>query len=415
MRKVTIIGAGQSGLMIGCGLVQKGYDVTIVSDRTAEEIYNGRIMSSQGMFWDAIANEASLGLRFWEDEAPAMEKIEFNVLSEDGQIALSFCRKPPARVESIDQRVKMPKWMDHFEALGGNLVIQQADVAALEGYAETSDLVLLATGKGELGRLFERDDEKSPYDRPMRALALAYVTGMEPVTPHTGGESFRGLTWNGYPGVGEYFNCNALTKSGPCEIMIYEGIPGGPMDCWDDVETPEEHLAKSKWILEEFFPWEAARCANVQLTDDLAVLKGRFPPTVRKPVATLPSGRIVMGIGDAVCLNDPLTGQGANNANKFGYVMYESILAHGERAFDREWMQGAFDKYWNKARHVVKWTNSMLVPPTDASMQVLAAASQQDMIADHMVSAMNDAEVLEPWFYDAAEAQNFVRANSVHA
>jgi len=32
--------------------------------------------------------------------------------------------------------------------------------------------------------------------------------------------------------------------------MVFEGVPGGSMDCWNDVNTPEEHLARSKWILE---------------------------------------------------------------------------------------------------------------------------------------------------------------------
>lgn len=38
------------------------------------------------------------------------------------------------------------------------------------------------------------------------------------------------------------------------------------MDCWKDVKTPQEHLAKSKWILDTFLPWEADRCRNVELT-----------------------------------------------------------------------------------------------------------------------------------------------------
>ena len=85
MRKITIVGAGQSGLMVACGLVQRGYDVTVVSASTAEEIRNGRVLSSQGMFWQAIQNEQDLALRFWEKETPPMERIEFNVLNPQGQ------------------------------------------------------------------------------------------------------------------------------------------------------------------------------------------------------------------------------------------------------------------------------------------------------------------------------------------
>ena len=50
MGRITIIGAGQSGLQLGLGLLDNGYEVTIVSNRTADDIYSGLIMSSQVMF-----------------------------------------------------------------------------------------------------------------------------------------------------------------------------------------------------------------------------------------------------------------------------------------------------------------------------------------------------------------------------
>ncbi len=70
--------------------------------------------------------------------------------------------------------------------------------------------------------------------------------------------------------------------------MVFEGVPGGPMDCWEDVRSPTEHLARSLSILEEHLPWEAERCRGVELTDPNGVLTGRFAPTVRHPVAVLP-------------------------------------------------------------------------------------------------------------------------------
>ncbi len=167
----------------------------------------------------------------------------------------------------------------------------------------------------------------------MRALALTYVTGMTPRPEHSA------VCFNLIPGVGEYFVFPALTTTGPCEIMVFEGVPGGPMDCWEDVRRPDQHLAKSKEILDTFLPWEAERCRDIELTDDNGILAGRFPPTVRKPIGTLPSGAKVLGLGDAVCLNDPITGQGSNNASKAATVYLKRILAHGDRPFDAAWMQ----------------------------------------------------------------------------
>src|SRR4029077_740987 len=118
-------------------------------------------------------------------------------------------------------------------------------------YARDNDLDIVAAGKVDVAQLFERDVTRSPYSGPQRSLALTYVTGMTPRS------EYSAVAFNLIPTVGEYFVFLALTTSGECEIMVFEGIPGGPMDCWGDVTTPDEHLAKSQWILETFLPWEA--------------------------------------------------------------------------------------------------------------------------------------------------------------
>src|SRR5260370_19799961 len=103
-------------------------------------------------------------------------------------------------------------------------------------------------------------------------------------------------------------------------------VPGGPMDCWNDVKTPQQHLAKSKWVLETFMPLERERCDNVELTDDNGILTGRFAPTVRKPACPLPSGNFALGMPDVVATNDPITGQCSNTASKASRIYLHLIL-----------------------------------------------------------------------------------------
>jgi len=403
MRKIAIVGGGQSGLQLGLGLLPNNYEVTIVSDRTPEQIFNGRVTSSQFMFHDSLQNERDLGINLWEKECPITEGIAFTIPGSDRTKALFWEAKLDNFGQSVDQRVKFAGWMKEFAKRGGNLVIKDVGPHDVDAYAKSHDLVLVAAGKGEINRMFERDAEKSPFDQPMRALALTYVKNMVPR------ELFTAVSFNLVPGVGEYFVFPALTTTGECEIMVFEGVPGGPMDCWNDVKTPEEHLAKSKWILETFMPLEGERCCDVELTDNNGILAGRFPPTVRKPICKLPSGRLALGMADAVATNDPITGQGSNTASKAAAIYLNRILERATKPFDAQWMQQTFDIFWDYAQWVVKWTNSLLIPPAPQILQLMGAASQISPLARKIANGFNNPPDYVPWWFEQEEADKIIK------
>ena len=403
MKRIAIIGAGQSGLQLGLGLLAAGYEVTILSDRPAEEIQRGKVHSSQCMFDAALQTERGLGINFWEKECPRVEGIGFAVPAPGGGKAIDWAERLEQFAQSVDQRVKIPRWMAEFAARGGKLRVHEAGIADLEEYARSHDLVIVAAGKGPLGELFPRDADRSPYESPQRALALTYVKNMRPREP------YAAVCFSLIPGVGEYFVFPALTTSGPCEIMVFEGVPGGPMDCWSEVRTPAEHLAKSRWILETFLPWEAERCREIALTDDNGILTGRFAPTVRKPVGTLPSGRKVLGMADAVVLNDPITGQGSNNAAKCADLYLECIIEQGARPADAAWMEHAFASYWTGyAKWVTEWTNLLLRPPQHV-LKILEQAGKNKAVASAFINGFDDPRTLFPWFMEAAAADAFLK------
>jgi Styrene monooxygenase A putative substrate binding domain len=391
-RHITIVGAGQSGLQLGIGLLDAGYQVTTVSNRTAEEIHHGKVSSSQCMFHDSLEQERQLGLDFWSD-APQVEGISFTVPHPElpGEKAISWASRLDNPAQSIDQRVKFPKFMEEFVSRGGELIFEDAGIEDLERYTQNSDLVIVAAGKGEIAQLFTRDAVRSTYDAPQRALALTYVNGLAPRA------EFSAVSFNLIPGVGEYFVFPALTTTGPCEIMVFEGIPGGPMDCWKSL-TAEEHLQTSKDVLNKYLPWEAARATDVEMTDKNGFLQGRFPPTVRHPIATLPSGRNVLGLADVVVLNDPITGQGSNNASKCAASYLQSILEQGDDAFDAAFMQASFERYWKYAQHVAQWTNGLLAPPQPHMLEVLGAAGQSPEIAHRFANGFNNPPDFQEWF-----------------
>src|SRR5690606_8005698 len=141
----------------------------------------------------ALQCERELGLDAWSRECPPVEGIGLTVARlGDGhgtgqpapvRKAFEWHARLDAPARSVDQRLKIPAWIDAFEQRGGRLVIVEAGLDELEQCARTHDLTIVASGKGALGRLFKRDAARSPFDAPQRALALTYVTGMRPVHP----------------------------------------------------------------------------------------------------------------------------------------------------------------------------------------------------------------------------------------
>ncbi|MEW1657784.1 MULTISPECIES: styrene monooxygenase/indole monooxygenase family protein [unclassified Streptomyces] len=414
MRKILVVGAGQSGLQLALGLQSQGYEVTLMSNRTPDEIRSGRVMSTQCMFHTALQHERDLALNFWENQAPRIEGLGVSVAApgshaEPGgtQRAIDWVGKLDGHAQSVDQRVKMAGWMETFAQRGGQLVIHGAAVSDLDFFARRYDLTLVSAGKGELVSMFGRDASRSPYDTPQRALAVAYVHGMGPRPEHP---EFDAVRCNLVPGVGELFVMPTYTLSGRADILFWEGIPGGPVDAFQGVRDPREHLAITLDLLKTFLPWEYARSTQVELTDANGTLAGRYPPTVRNPIGRLPSGGLVLGVADVVVANDPITGQGSNSASKCAASYLASIVERGDQPFDAEWMQGTFDRYWQTAQHVTKWTNAMLAPPPEHVLNLIGAGGQLQPVADRFANAFNNPADFENFFYEPEKTAAYLES-----
>jgi Styrene monooxygenase A putative substrate binding domain len=407
MRRILIVGAGQSGLQLGLMLQAEGYDVTIMSARTPDEIRGGWPTSTQGMFHPALETERRYGLNLWDGESPDFQGIRVSLSAPPGNLAMAFNAPFDHPGQSTDQRLKMAAWLELFAGRGGTVHYQGVTTADLDGLAALGryDLTIVAAGKGDLVAAFDRDPARSPYDRPQRGLAVAYVHGLAPdpefPEPNVG--------FNAVPGLGELFVIPGLTLSGRCDILFWEAVPDGPLDVIRERLDPAEHLKITLDLAREYTPWVYERCGNVELTDAKATLAGRYTPTVRKPVAHLPSGGAVLGMADVVVANDPITGQGSNTAAKCAAAYLQAILERGEAPFDAAWMHATFEKFWaDTASSVTVWTNAMLGPLPEHVQMILGAAAQNPTVARRFGNGFADPTDFDSWFMSPELAAQYL-------
>lgn len=413
MKKVAIIGGGQGGFHLAFGLLDRGCDVTLYTDRTPDQLLGGKIPSTAFLFNQTLDMERRLGLNFWEDVAPLGEGMLVDFREPSGKSVLTVKgRLLDKSGQAIDQRTKFARWTQEFERRGGRLVVQSVSLEELDGIAAASDLTLVASGKGPINALFARDASRSVHETPPRNLAALLLKGPQLVGDRPWSKAdFRPLRFNFIFGVGEFFSLPFFTHSaGECRSFLFEARPGSAMDRFQAATDGNEMLKIAKEVMRDFAPEDASLLDDAQLTDPNAWLKGAFTPTVRHPVGHLPSGRVVMGVGDSVCLNDPIAGQGANNASRMAEHLIDAIVANGASPHSAEWMQQTFDAFWDaSASYTTAFTNALLEPPGEAVMHVLGAAANHRTVADDFVACFETPRNFWPWIADLPAAQRFVQ------
>lgn len=407
MRKITIVGAGQAGLQLGLGLLQHGYEVTLVSNRSAAQIRSGWATGAATLFGQAIRLEASLGENDWEQ---AVAAVEAEVVLHMPQGALSIRAALPKPWLAVDQRLKHSHWLQRFAGLGGRVVIQSAEIADLERYARQSDLVIVAAGARRFTQLFARNAERSPFDRPQRRLLQVYLSGVDAWYRPDRPLARIVIT----PGAGEIFLLPFYAANRTqAHLVLIEAVPGGPFDTGTGVTTGTHALAVVREILRAAVPAQAPLFERAALTDERAWLQGAITPVVRRPVAVLPSGAALLGIGDVTILNDPVGGQGANNATKFAHLLAERIVQQGGRSFDTAWMESVFEEFWNYSQYVNGFNAALLQPPAPHQQQILLAASRNRSIALDFLNGFDNPPSLFPWFAEPAAAQRYLDAKGM--
>jgi hypothetical protein len=411
MRTIAIVGAGQAGLLLGFGLLAKGYAVTLVAERSADEVFHGRLGATAGLFATAISHERELGLDLWADTAPLIDGVHIDFCIQPRNLLLTVEGRFDGPCRAIDHRLKLSTWMREFEHRGGRLILRSVQRSAqendLDELAAAHDAVFVATGKAALSGIFPRDDARSFFNQPERNLVALTVSGLR--------------RWESIPfqnpakftitaGLGEIFWIPFLGRRGePCFSVVFEGVPGTGLDRFGTLRTAEEALATARAVVAEFAPWESATLAAARMIDDLAWSPGALSCVVRRPTALLPSGRAVFGLGDTVTVYDPVSAQGANSAAKMAHGLTQAVVDRGNEPLDAAWMEGWFEDYWERhARPMTEFNRIMLMPLQPPAIEIVLAASRSRAVGDPFIAAFDDPARYFPWLDDMAEARQFI-------
>jgi Styrene monooxygenase A putative substrate binding domain len=415
-RRIAIIGSGQTGLLAAHGFVREGHEVTLYSDRTAEQwLHGSKPTGAPARAELALSYERELGLAHWEAVAPKGRGMHLTFCPKRDNRLVTLVGRSPSYFQTVDLRLQSHRWMNDLEAAGGRVVVEKVDIERLDAIAAANDLVLVATGRGPLAELFPRNAKRSVYDRPQRKLAMVIVTGTPLVFP---GVPFVAAKFNIFAPYGELFLGPYYHRDHGAAInLTFEAKAGGPMDRFEGCTTGEQVVAMAKEVIRELMPWDAEWTSKMELADPDGWLVGGITPTVREPVGRLPSGRVVMPIGDTAISMDPIAGQGANLGNKFARHMVAAVSAAPDAVFDAGWMTNTFEAFWaDHGASAVAITNVFLEPMTEAGKLMLISQygsdgvtdSPEQRIADAVYENILDARRFTHAFFDMRAARKLM-------
>lgn len=376
MSNIGIIGAGVAGLQLGLLLQQRGIPATIYAERSAADQLGAQLPSLVARHDHTRERERALGVNFW-DSAPSGD-IRRLYVSIFGEQPMGFHGDLEQPAVVVDMRIYAARLMEEFAARGGRVVVAGLTPADVERLSVEHDLMVISTGRGGLGAMFPLIAEHSPYSAPQRQIMTAMFRGVAYPQPMGGDFVF-------VPGHGEIFALPIYSFEPGLTGIGMEAVPGGalePMARMRYEDDPRAFELALLAILRRYAPAVAARIdpAAFRLSRPLDLMQGGLTPAVRKGYVRLGSGRFALALGDTHILNDPILGQGANNASFAAWRLGEAICEGG--AFDEGFCQAIEEQIWAYVGPVTAWNNAMLQPPPQHILEFLVAATMHQPVAD---------------------------------
>lgn len=370
-KKICIIGSGTAGLQLAYSLKEE-FDVSVIHSNSSDKIRNGRIMSTQVHFGSTRTRENRFKMPNWEDKT-LLKSIHMTIGNQ--KLFVGKLKEPAL---SVDQRFYFSHCLKDLENQGVSFRLLRVNKDQLESLADEFDLTIDCSGKS--GPLFPFPIEKqlSPIQVPQRKCIVGYFLRVKPNDP-------PGISVTVLPEIGEMFEIPAMTEQWPVTILFIMAVPGGELDVFKEIKDVKEFTNQMKNITQKYFQdiHERIQQDIFALSDDKAFLNVAIKPVIRKPYVIF-KNKIVIGCGDSVFLNDPITGQGCNLSSFCAEQLYETLIQYKNSIWDIR----IGETYWDRTKTVVKevteWTNAMTQALPQHVVQILLAGAENQKIADEV-------------------------------
>ncbi|MDN4072039.1 styrene monooxygenase/indole monooxygenase family protein [Fictibacillus terranigra] len=369
-KRIGIVGSGTAGLQLAYAL-KDDFEVIMVCHRTPEQLRSGRIMSTQVHFGPTRAREERFHMPKWESNS-LIESIHITV--GDQKLFAGMLEKTGL---SVDQRLAYSRYAEDLERAGVSFQQRKVEKEDIEELRDEFDLVIDCTGKNGPLVPFPIEKELTPFQNPQRKSIVGYFKGVKPISP-------LGVNVTVIPELGEMFEIPSETEYGPVTILFITAVPEGPLDMFKGIKTPEAFTIKMREAVEMFFPHIHERIVDLEfaLCDENGFLQIAITPEVRIPYLNK-NGRLYLGCGDSVILNDPITGQGSNLSSYCAEKLSDLLIEHKHAD---NWDEEMGRLYWERIKPFVKevteWTNAMIQPLPGHIVQMLLSAAEDQQKAD---------------------------------
>lgn len=388
-KRIGIVGAGTAGLHLGLFLRQHDIDVTVYTDRKPDEYADLRLLNTVAHHSVTVQREVDLGVDQW----PSREFGYFgHYYYVGGPQPMRFYGDLAAPSRAVDYRLYQPMLMRTLEARGGTFCYEEVSADDLETLSEQYDLLVVCTGKNALGKLFDRQAEHSPFDKPQRALCVGLFKGIAE-------SPIRAVTMSFSPGHGEMIEIPTLSFNGMATALVLENHIGGDLEILANTRYDDNPRAFLDLLLDKLHKHHPSVAERIdpQLFD-LAnsprdLLQGAVTPVFRNGHATLKNGKTIIGLGDVQATVDPVLGQGANMASHAAWILGEEITA--QTVYDLRFCEHLERRRQDRVLCATRWTNFTLaalatLPPEFRAF--LGVLSQNREMADEFTNNFNYPE-----------------------